>query len=181
MVALLENDNADPVQVVNQTRTLLQGSLLGSWTNAINRRDLDEPGRFDFYAATARAAFESAIDTARGFSPPGAVLDPDDKIGPPQILRFTPEEHQQVLDHGPSAIQRTLHFEGDDASYDLNFTFQHPGPKGWSKDWFPLPGNAVFDRERQQVAAVSRAPGNLDLFVIGFDNKIWSTFWNATA
>ena len=25
--------------------------------------------------------FESAIDTARGFSPPSAVLDPDDKIG----------------------------------------------------------------------------------------------------
>ncbi len=49
---------------------------------------------------------------------------------------------------------------------------------GWSPDWFPLPGRAVFDREKQQVAAVSRAPGNLDLFVIGFDNKVWSTFWN---
>ena len=51
---------------------------------------------------------------------------------------------------------------------------------GWNGDWFPLPGQAVFDRERQQVAAVSRAPGNLDLFVIGFDNRIWSTFWNDT-
>jgi hypothetical protein len=40
-----------------------------------------------------------------------------------------------------------------------------------------LPGQAVFDRAVQQVAAVSRAPGNLDLFVIGFDNHIWSTFW----
>ena len=49
---------------------------------------------------------------------------------------------------------------------------------GWNGDWFPLPGQAVFDRERQQVAAVSRAPGNLDLFVIGFDNHVWSTFWN---
>ena len=52
---------------------------------------------------------------------------------------------------------------------------------GWNGDWFPLPGQAVFDRERQQVAAVSRAPGNLDLFVIGFDNRIWSTFWNDQA
>ena len=45
--------------------------------------------------------------------------------------------------------------------------------------WFPLPGQAVFDRERQQIAAVSRAPGNLDLFVIGFDNHAWTNFWNA--
>src|SRR5665811_673484 len=49
----------------------------------------------------------------------------------------------------------------------------------WSYDWFPLPGQAVFDRATQQVAAVSRAPGNLDLFVIGNDGgHIWSTYWN---
>jgi hypothetical protein len=48
----------------------------------------------------------------------------------------------------------------------------------WSGDWFPLPGQAVFDRDKQQIAAVSRAPGNLDLFVIGFDNHVWTTFWN---
>jgi hypothetical protein len=52
---------------------------------------------------------------------------------------------------------------------------------GWSNDWFPLPGSAVFDRERQQIAAVSRAAGNLDLFVIGNDNHVWSTFWNAAS
>jgi hypothetical protein len=44
--------------------------------------------------------------------------------------------------------------------------------------FFPLPGRAVFDRERQQLAAVSRGPGNIDLFVIGFDNRVWTTFWN---
>ena len=130
MVSLLENDNADPAQVVNQARTLLQGSLLGAWTNAINRSDLDEPRRFEFYATSARTAFEAAIDTARSFSPPGAILDPDDKIGPPQILRFTPEEHRQVLSHSPSTIERTLHFEGDDASYDLIFMLRHN--HGWS-------------------------------------------------
>ena len=52
---------------------------------------------------------------------------------------------------------------------------------GWNADWFPVPGQAVFDREKQQVAAVSRAPGNLDLFVIGFDNHVWTTFWNQDA
>ncbi|MGF6527897.1 hypothetical protein [Variovorax sp. PvP013] len=50
---------------------------------------------------------------------------------------------------------------------------------GWSKDWFPLPGKAVFDRDSQQVAAVARAPSNLDLFVIGLDNHVWSTCWAA--
>ena len=49
---------------------------------------------------------------------------------------------------------------------------------GWNSDWVPLPGQAVFDHEHQQLAAVSRAPGNLDLFVIGFDSHVWSTFWN---
>jgi hypothetical protein len=49
---------------------------------------------------------------------------------------------------------------------------------GWNSDWFPLPWQAVFDRDKQHVSAVSRALGNLDLFVIGFDNHIWSTFWN---
>ncbi|MET0981314.1 MAG: matrixin family metalloprotease [Telluria sp.] len=49
---------------------------------------------------------------------------------------------------------------------------------GWSADWFLLPGAASFDHTQQQISAVSRAPGNLDLFVIGFDNYVWSTFWN---
>ncbi len=47
----------------------------------------------------------------------------------------------------------------------------------WNPDWLPLSGQAVFDRDHQQMAAVSRAPGNLDLFVIGFDNHVWTTFW----
>jgi hypothetical protein len=51
---------------------------------------------------------------------------------------------------------------------------------GWNRDWFPLPGQAVFDRATQHIAAVSRGPGNLDLFVIGFDNHVWSTFWTET-
>ncbi|MEV5019356.1 hypothetical protein AB0K79_32900, partial [Streptomyces sp. NPDC053782] len=39
-------------------------------------------------------------------------------------------------------------------------------------------GQAVFDHQQQQLAAVSRFPGQLDVFVIGFDNRVWSTFWN---
>ena len=49
---------------------------------------------------------------------------------------------------------------------------------GWAPSPFPLPGDPVFDFEHQQIAAVSRAPGNLDLFVIGYDKKLWSTYWS---
>jgi hypothetical protein len=49
----------------------------------------------------------------------------------------------------------------------------------WNPDWFPLPGKAVFDRDKQHIAAVSRGPDKLDLFVIGFDNHVWTTFWPA--
>ena len=52
---------------------------------------------------------------------------------------------------------------------------------GWNADWFAIPGQVMFDHDKQQVAAVSRAPGNLDLFVIGFDNRVWTTFWGAAA
>jgi hypothetical protein len=48
---------------------------------------------------------------------------------------------------------------------------------GWSRDWFVLPGEAVFNRGTQQISAVARTQSNFDLFVIGFDNRIWSTFW----
>ena len=51
----------------------------------------------------------------------------------------------------------------------------------WNTDWRPLPGQAVFDRNTQHVAAVSRAPGNLDLFVIGNDSHVWTTFWGLHA
>ena len=51
------------------------------------------------------------------------------------------------------------------------------GSGNWNPDWFPLPGQAVFDREKQRLSVVSRAPDNLDLFVIGNDDRVWSTFW----
>ena len=52
---------------------------------------------------------------------------------------------------------------------------------GWSYEWFPTPRQAVFDHDQQQVAAVSRAPGNLDLFIVGNDNHVWTTYWNDQA
>ena len=45
----------------------------------------------------------------------------------------------------------------------------------WNGDLFPLSGQHVFDHKVQQVAAVARSPHNLDLFVNGFDNKVYTT------
>ena len=48
----------------------------------------------------------------------------------------------------------------------------------WNPQWFPLPGEHIFDRVNQRIAAVSRARGRMDLFVIGNDDHVWTTFWN---
>ena len=45
------------------------------------------------------------------------------------------------------------------------------------RPWFQIHPETVFDHTTQRLAAVSRGPGNLDLFVIGFDNAVWTTFW----
>ncbi|MDI9940345.1 hypothetical protein QM806_33775, partial [Rhodococcus sp. IEGM 1351] len=62
------------------------------------------------------------------------------------------------------------------------------GERGdWADDWWPLPGRDVFDHVYQQIAAVPRFPDKrdllelfvdkLDLFVIGNNDKAWSTYW----
>ncbi len=56
-------------------------------------------------------------------------------------------------------------------------TWWEAGP-GW-QPWFQIHKEIVFDRSRQQVAAVSTSPGRVDLFVIGFDNAVWTTSWEA--
>lgn len=47
----------------------------------------------------------------------------------------------------------------------------------WHGDWFPVPGASHFDHQHQHVVGVSRAPANLDLFVIGLDNRVWTQLW----
>jgi hypothetical protein len=91
---------------------------------------------------------------------------------------------QAVFDHEKQQVAVVSRAEGNFDLFVIGFdnhiwsTFWSAAG-GWNRDWFPLPGQAVFDHEKQQVAVVSRAAGNLDLFVIGFDNHIWSTFWSA--
>ena len=49
--------------------------------------------------------------------------------------------------------------------------------KGWNADWFQVSAQPVpvFDATQQQVTAVSREPGNLELFVLGSDSRAWMT------
>ena len=47
---------------------------------------------------------------------------------------------------------------------------------GW-RPWFQIHPETVFDHTTQHVTAIARASGNIDLFVIGFDNAIWSSWW----
>ncbi|TDF59518.1 hypothetical protein [Cupriavidus sp. L7L] len=90
---------------------------------------------------------------------------------------------QHVFDHQKQQIAAVSRAPGNLDLFVIGFdnrvysTFWND-QVGWNPDWFPLPGQHVFDHQKQQIAAVSRAPGNLDLFVIGFDNRVYSTFWN---
>ena len=49
----------------------------------------------------------------------------------------------------------------------------------YAGDWFQLHPETVFDHASQQISVVSRTPNNLDLFVIGFDNVVYSAAWSA--
>ncbi len=52
----------------------------------------------------------------------------------------------------------------------------------WHRWFAPVPDRPErFPHQIQHVAAVSRGAGNLDLFVLGFDNRMWTTFWGEHA
>jgi hypothetical protein len=85
------------------------------------------------------------------------------------------KDHQQIVAVSRAPGNLDLFVIGFDNRVWTTFW---PNNGNWNGDWFPLPGNAVSDHEKQQLAVVSRAPGNFDLFVIGFDNCVWTTFWN---
>jgi hypothetical protein len=52
----------------------------------------------------------------------------------------------------------------------------HDDGGGW-RPWFQIHPQTVF-RHDQEVVAVSREPEHLDLFIIGNDGAVWSSFWH---
>jgi hypothetical protein len=45
------------------------------------------------------------------------------------------------------------------------------------QNWFQIHPETKFDHATQQIATVARTDKHVDLFVIGFDNVAWSTWW----
>lgn len=45
-------------------------------------------------------------------------------------------------------------------------------PGGWAVEWQPLSSEVTFDHTSQQIEAVARTPGDIDVFVIGGDNIV---------
>jgi hypothetical protein len=91
-----------------------------------------------------------------------------DKVIGGRLYRFSIQGCTQRIFHSNCS-----EWVGTDIWVPLELGFQP-----WRR-WFQIHAETVFDHTTQQIAAVSRAPGNLDLFVIGFDNAVWSTWWSA--
>ena len=119
LVSLLEHDHRDPAKVSEAIVTLSQAGIPGIWLDAQARNNLDSHGRFELFVDLAREAMDGAIDLAR-LDP----LDPDDKIGPVQVLRFSTKDHTDVIGGLVLAIEHTLRFQGDDADYELTFALR---------------------------------------------------------
>jgi hypothetical protein len=52
----------------------------------------------------------------------------------------------------------------------------HEDSEGW-RPWFPIHPETVFRQDRS-VVAVARMPEHIDLFRVGFDGAVWSSWWH---
>ena len=57
-------------------------------------------------------------------------------------------------------------------------TLWQPDGRGW-RPWFQIHPETVFDHTTQRVTAAAPTTKQINLFVIGFDNVVWSTYWTA--
>jgi hypothetical protein len=107
LVALMENDNAEPESV----RTVVQGILTG---NLFSNMSLTR----DALAHALSGAMDAAIATGRGA---GATFpfNFDDQIGGTQLLNITDVDIDRATRNGSTG--RLLTFSGDDAFYEVSF------------------------------------------------------------
>jgi hypothetical protein len=54
------------------------------------------------------------------------------------------------------------------------------GEPGW-RPWFEIRPDRQFDHRTQHLAALARKPDHVDLFVIGNNDTVWSTWWEGSA
>jgi hypothetical protein len=52
----------------------------------------------------------------------------------------------------------------------------HDDGQNW-RPWFQIHPETIFARD-QQIVAISRQPGHLDLFTVGLDGAVWSSWWH---
>jgi galactan endo-1,6-beta-galactosidase len=124
-------------------------------------------------------------DTSGGWSPVGwrpipfgaaAAVDPvTHQIRPPASFDHTTQE-VTALARTPDHVD--LFAIGSDNRVYTTF-WDTSG--GWSPSgWFAIHPEASFDHKSQRVTALSRNPNHVDLFAIGFDDKVYTTFWDAS-
>jgi hypothetical protein len=156
IVSLMENDNGSPSALRGIVKGLVGASVFGS-------TGLDRAQRVKALIND----IGSALNTPTGF-PNG-----DDRVGPPTELRFTQEELARA--EAGQRVERSLAFEGDGGAYKL--TFRARNPDSWRR-WFQIEPRARFN-QITPVAAVARRPDHMDIFKIGFDGAVWSSWWHA--
>ncbi|WP_429645487.1 hypothetical protein, partial [Skermanella aerolata] len=158
IVSLMENDDGDPEALRGVIKGIVGGSILGSLTAD---------------RGTKVAALLRDINSAMG-TPTGAP-NFDDKIGIAE-LRFSADE--LVRAEAGQTIQKSINIEGDGGRYELLFegrNFQASRWSGVADNWRSLGGMFPVGAP---VTAVSRKPGQLDLFVCGNDGRVYTSWWS---
>ncbi|MEU3862695.1 hypothetical protein AB0F03_36215, partial [Streptomyces sp. NPDC028722] len=89
---------------------------------------------------------------------------------------------ETVFDHHAQSISAVARMPDQIDLFTIGFddrvwtTFWNP-QNGWNP-WFQIHRETAFDHSRQKITAVARKSEQLDLFTIGFDDRVWTTFWN---
>ncbi|WP_433784125.1 hypothetical protein ACQPX6_28475 [Actinomycetospora sp. CA-101289] len=128
------------------------------------------PGNIDLFAF----GFDNALYTTF-WNEAGGGWNPEGWIRLHPETQFDHASQQvAVVSRAPGNID-LFAFGFDNALYT---TFWNEAGGGWNPEgWIRLHPETQFDHASQQVAVVSRAPGNIDLFAFGFDNSVWTSWW----
>ncbi len=158
VVSLMENDDGDPEALRGIVKGVVGGSILGSLTS----------NRADKVAALIRDV-HSAMGTPTG------APNFDDKIGIRE-LQFSADELRRA--EAGQVVQQVIRIDGDGGRFELVFEAVNSLASGWSgvnDNWRSLGG--IFP-VGAPITSVSRAPGQLDLFICGNDGRVYTSWWS---
>ncbi|MDM5254310.1 hypothetical protein O8D14_01510, partial [Bacillus toyonensis] len=150
VVALMENDDGN----AEVLRGVVKAEVSASLYLSLN---LDRDGK----------AFKLVNDIRSVLKTPTAIgLNQDDVIG---VLELGAEFSPNELDHiaAGHSFTKDLQFRGDGGHYTLTFEFK-------GREWRSLGG---FFPKGAPVSVTTRNPNNLDLFVVGNDGRVYTSWW----